>query len=128
MAKRVQAYNLPVELVERIRIYRLRSELRNTLAIDNRGLVPADYDELRRITGSSLNGDDLIDFGYLKSPAGSAVERYVKQAIRRNRRQVTPTASTSSVVEYLITKGLETANDAAIESAAGKSRRTSKVA
>ena len=104
--------------------------------IDKRGLTPDDYATLQVMTKcSALTGDDLISHALLPpSPCSAEARRFMAKAIRANKRNHARTVNDTQRISFcrlaaaLLYKGLESVENAATKSAAGKGRRTSKAA
>jgi hypothetical protein len=89
---------------------------------DKWGLIDADYDALRTMTKSKLDGEALI----LKAiqSCRQAANGYMRAAVKRNRRK--HPVNISRVIEALIVKGLESVEHAAVETGPGAGRNAGK--
>ena len=125
--KIVRAFSLSFDVIRRVDALtdRLRSEPELSrrlgfvalndpyLTPDKRGLVHADYDELRKIAGSSLDdGDALLDRALLPAATRSRALKIVRHAQKRNtrlqggRRSSQRAFNLSKTVEALLTLAL----------------------
>jgi hypothetical protein len=142
--KIVKAFSLSSEVVDRLEAFtsrlRLDPELAHrfspqtapSLIVDKRGLVPTDYDTLRKFVGSSLDGDALMDYA-VKSPATRRQAlSLIREAIRRNAklsraRSGQRAFNLSKTVEVLLTYALGSLEaDAAPTSIARQRSRKSR--
>lgn len=106
----------------------------DAFTLDERGLTPADYLQLQKITDTEMQGVALIEFAWTRATNKQAARRYYKKALRDNQRRAkalstTPEVSTSRMVEALLRLALETVTvNAPAKSSSRKGRNVRKAA
>ena len=118
---------------------------KSVLQLNNRGLTPADYDELRRVSGIDADGDILIEQMMKDNVLRPVCISVVSKAQRRNYKardtqiKTTSIVNASRVVAAVLLKGIDTiqatiptekkaSENAATKSTSRKSRNAGKAA
>ena len=113
--RKIANLTLATDLIQRINELARQPELLSKLGFgpppqtDIRGLISADYDWMRKTTGSELDGDALISYAWLpplSSQIRQQVRAYYNAALKRNRRPAGPRVNFSRLVEALVVHSL----------------------